>query len=173
MTAFECDEPADFMHLMLRLRDSEASRYTERDTPIFVGQHMPLREALARLDGHRLSSNTTVSLSPRRARARASCARYRRCSTRTRRRHFARRAPERPAGPSRRRAAARGNPRGSRRVPTNGPTGTFSKRSSASSANSTSIGSQSEVRTPWLNARTCRSSSSRPVTDRSSARATS
>ena len=26
-TAFECDEPADFMHLMLRLRDSEASRY--------------------------------------------------------------------------------------------------------------------------------------------------
>ena len=26
MTAFECDEPADFMHLMLRLRESEASR---------------------------------------------------------------------------------------------------------------------------------------------------
>ena len=51
MTAFECDEPADFMHLMLRLRDSEASRYTERDTPIFVGQHLPVREALARLDG--------------------------------------------------------------------------------------------------------------------------
>jgi chlorite dismutase len=39
------------MHLMLRLRDSEASRWTERDTPIFVGQHMPVREALARLDG--------------------------------------------------------------------------------------------------------------------------
>ena len=51
MTAFECDEPADFMHLMLRLRDSEASRYTERDTPIFVGQHMAIREALDRLDG--------------------------------------------------------------------------------------------------------------------------
>src|SRR4030081_1885771 len=51
MTAFECDEPADFMHLMLRLRDSEASRWTERDTPIFVGQHMPVREALAALDG--------------------------------------------------------------------------------------------------------------------------
>ena len=29
MTAFECDEPADFMHLMLRLRDSEASRYVK------------------------------------------------------------------------------------------------------------------------------------------------
>jgi chlorite dismutase len=51
MTVFECDEPADFMHLMLRLRESEASRYTERDTPIFVGQAMPIREALDRLDG--------------------------------------------------------------------------------------------------------------------------
>ena len=51
MTAFECDEPADFMHLMLRLRDSEASRYTERDTPIFVGKYVPIREALDALDG--------------------------------------------------------------------------------------------------------------------------
>jgi chlorite dismutase len=51
MTAFECEEPADFMHLMLRLRDSEASRYTERDTPIFVGQLMDIRAALDRLDG--------------------------------------------------------------------------------------------------------------------------
>jgi chlorite dismutase len=51
MTAFECEEPADFMHLMLRLRDSEASRYTERDTPIFVGRYVPIREALAALDG--------------------------------------------------------------------------------------------------------------------------
>jgi len=51
MTAFECDEPADFMHLMLRLRDSEASRYTERDTPTFVGQHVPARHALDALDG--------------------------------------------------------------------------------------------------------------------------
>jgi chlorite dismutase len=51
MTAFECEEPADFMHLMLRLRDSQASRYTERDTPIFVGRFVPVREALAALDG--------------------------------------------------------------------------------------------------------------------------
>ena len=51
MTAFECDEPADFMHLMLRLRDSEASAYTERDTPIFVGRFVSVREALAALDG--------------------------------------------------------------------------------------------------------------------------
>jgi chlorite dismutase len=51
MTAFECDEPADFMHLMLTLRESEASRYTERDTPIFVGQAMEIRAALDTLDG--------------------------------------------------------------------------------------------------------------------------
>ena len=51
MTAFECDEPADFMHLMLTLRESEASRYTERDTPIFVGKHVDIRTALDALDG--------------------------------------------------------------------------------------------------------------------------
>jgi chlorite dismutase len=53
MTAFECDEPADFMHLMLTLRESEASRYTERDTPIFVGRACEIREALDALDGTR------------------------------------------------------------------------------------------------------------------------
>jgi len=51
MTAFECEEPADFMHLMLTLRESEASAYTERDTPIFVGQLMEIRAALDALDG--------------------------------------------------------------------------------------------------------------------------
>jgi chlorite dismutase len=51
MTAFECDEPADFMHLMLTLRESEASRYTERDTPIFVGQSLEIRACLDALDG--------------------------------------------------------------------------------------------------------------------------
>ena len=51
MTAFECDEPSDFMHLMLTLRESEASAYTLRDTPIFVGRHVAVREALDALDG--------------------------------------------------------------------------------------------------------------------------
>ena len=51
MTAFECDEPSDFMHLMLTLRESEASAYTERDTPIFVGEGMTIRAALDALDG--------------------------------------------------------------------------------------------------------------------------
>ncbi len=51
MTAFECEEPSDFMHLMLTLRETEASRYTERDTPIFVGQAVDIRTALDALDG--------------------------------------------------------------------------------------------------------------------------
>jgi chlorite dismutase len=51
MTAFECEEPADFMHLMLTLRETEASSYTERDTPIFVGQAVEIRAALDQLDG--------------------------------------------------------------------------------------------------------------------------
>ena len=51
MPAFECDEPADFMHLMLTLRETEASRWTERDTPIFVGRLVDVRAALDALDG--------------------------------------------------------------------------------------------------------------------------
>jgi chlorite dismutase len=51
MTAFECESPADFLQLMLTLRETEASRYTERDTPIFVGTAQELREILDSLDG--------------------------------------------------------------------------------------------------------------------------
>jgi chlorite dismutase len=65
MTAFECDEPADFMHLMLTLRESEASRYTERDTPIFVGEGMSIRAALGRLDtGVRLDAYAMLEDEP-------------------------------------------------------------------------------------------------------------
>jgi len=55
MTAFECEEPSDFMHLMLTLRETEASAYTERDTPIFVGTGVDIRAALDALDGARTS----------------------------------------------------------------------------------------------------------------------
>ena len=51
MTVFECEEPADFMHLMQTLRETEASKYTERDTPIFVGTHCSHRAAVDLLDG--------------------------------------------------------------------------------------------------------------------------
>jgi chlorite dismutase len=53
MTAFECEEPVDFLHLMMTLRETEASRYTERDTPIFVGILEDIRAILDSLDGAR------------------------------------------------------------------------------------------------------------------------
>ena len=34
--AFETDQPADFSDLVMELRSSEASRYTELETPIFT-----------------------------------------------------------------------------------------------------------------------------------------
>jgi chlorite dismutase len=55
MPAFECEEPSDFMHLMMTLRETEASRWTERDTPIFVGRLTEIRAALDALDGHRVA----------------------------------------------------------------------------------------------------------------------
>ena len=53
MTAFECESPADFLELMKALRETEASRYTERDTPIFVGTAQEIRAVLDSLDGAR------------------------------------------------------------------------------------------------------------------------
>ena len=51
MTAFECESPGDFLELMMTLRETEASRYTERDTPIFVGAAAEIRSILDSLDG--------------------------------------------------------------------------------------------------------------------------
>jgi len=51
---------------MLTLRESEASRYTERDTPIFVGRGVGIRKALNELDGvggHR-AGETAAATSP-------------------------------------------------------------------------------------------------------------
>lgn len=46
--AFESDEPAAFEDLVQRLRESEASRYTVRDTPFIVGTFCENGEALIR-----------------------------------------------------------------------------------------------------------------------------
>ena len=46
VVAFETDEPADFLDLVMELRESETSMYTLRDTPIFSCIAMSLREAL-------------------------------------------------------------------------------------------------------------------------------
>jgi chlorite dismutase len=59
MTAFECESPADFLQLMKTLRETEASRYTERDTPIFVGTAQELPEILDSLDGASARIQTT------------------------------------------------------------------------------------------------------------------
>ena len=47
VVAFETDEPADFLDLVMALRETESSRYTLRDTPIFTCVQKPIREALA------------------------------------------------------------------------------------------------------------------------------
>lgn len=49
--AFETDSVHDFLDLMMELRGSEASKYTERDTPIFTCTRMGARETLDTLGG--------------------------------------------------------------------------------------------------------------------------
>jgi len=44
--SFETNEPADFTELVMELRSSEASRYTELETPIFTCVQMKIREIL-------------------------------------------------------------------------------------------------------------------------------
>jgi chlorite dismutase len=46
VVAFESDEPADFLDLVMELRESEASSYTLRDTPIFTCRWMGYAETL-------------------------------------------------------------------------------------------------------------------------------
>ena len=47
--AFETDQPADFSDLVMELRSSEASRYTELETPIFTCIATPIDEILTLL----------------------------------------------------------------------------------------------------------------------------
>ncbi len=51
VVAFETDYVGDFLDLMMRLRETEASRYTERDTPIFTCISCSVLEALRSLGG--------------------------------------------------------------------------------------------------------------------------
>ncbi|MCW2925797.1 MAG: cld2 [Thermoleophilia bacterium] len=55
MTAFETDSVHDFLDLMMEMRASEASAYTERDTPIFTTIKLSARDALDTLGGVRAS----------------------------------------------------------------------------------------------------------------------
>lgn len=49
VVAFETDEPADFLDLVMELRETEGSKYTVRDTPIYTAMQTPLDEILAQL----------------------------------------------------------------------------------------------------------------------------
>jgi chlorite dismutase len=51
VVAFETDFVGDFLDLMMTLRETEASRYTERDTPIFTCISCSVPEALRSLGG--------------------------------------------------------------------------------------------------------------------------
>lgn len=46
VVAFEGDDPVEFVDLVMELRGSEASAYTERDTPIFTCISVTLSEAM-------------------------------------------------------------------------------------------------------------------------------
>ena len=75
MPAFECEEPADFMHLMLTLRETEASKWTQQDTPIFVGARTSIRVGARRARRRERARHRRLSGS----RARRRCARPARC----------------------------------------------------------------------------------------------
>ncbi|MBZ0278860.1 MAG: chlorite dismutase family protein [Anaerolineae bacterium] len=51
IVAFETDEPSDFLDLVQELRETESSRYTLQDTPLFSCINMRLEEALDALGG--------------------------------------------------------------------------------------------------------------------------
>jgi chlorite dismutase len=59
VVAFETDKPASFLDLVQRLRTTEASAYTKRDTPTFTCVACSIERALNALDGTPL----TVELS--------------------------------------------------------------------------------------------------------------
>lgn len=46
VVAFESDYPSDFLDLVMALRETQGSRFTVRDTPIYTGVHRTLEETL-------------------------------------------------------------------------------------------------------------------------------
>src|SRR3954449_6733953 len=61
VVAFETDEPRDFLDLVQRLRTTESSRYTKRDTPTFTCIATSVERALAALDGTPLTETAGLS----------------------------------------------------------------------------------------------------------------
>jgi chlorite dismutase len=60
VVAFETDDPAAFLDLVQRLRTTEASAYTKRDTPTFTCVSCSVERALNALDGTPLTVELSV-----------------------------------------------------------------------------------------------------------------
>ncbi len=60
VVAFEGDDPGMFLDLVQRLRTTEASRYTKRDTPTFTCVACSVERALSALDGVALGDLATA-----------------------------------------------------------------------------------------------------------------
>src|ERR671926_689589 len=60
VVAFETDEPADFLDLVQRLRTTESSAYTLRDTPTFTCISASVERALNALDGESVGLELTA-----------------------------------------------------------------------------------------------------------------
>jgi chlorite dismutase len=61
VVAFETDQPSDFLDLVQRLRTTESSRYTKRDTPTFTCVALAVERALNALDGTPLTEAATLT----------------------------------------------------------------------------------------------------------------
>lgn len=49
VVAFETDQPQDFLDLVQELRETESSKYTQRDTPMYTCVQMPMEKILEQL----------------------------------------------------------------------------------------------------------------------------
>jgi chlorite dismutase len=49
VVAFETEEPKDFLDLVMELRETQSSKFTQRDTPIFTCVQMPMANVLDQL----------------------------------------------------------------------------------------------------------------------------
>ena len=49
VVAFETDEPKDFLDLVMKLRETQSSKYSLRDTPIFACVQTPMKDVLDQL----------------------------------------------------------------------------------------------------------------------------
>lgn len=64
VVAFGVQDPRDFLEVVEALRGTEASRYTERETPIFTCMAMSVQRALAALDGVSLAEPLSLAEAP-------------------------------------------------------------------------------------------------------------